>query len=204
MIKINPIAVLMTHSKWKKRTPRTSDLDLSCRVYWRVNGSVVLIKITSRSAGASGGIHCVASPGLRTASGASWLVLYSALYLQHREWGNPESTEIVTGNLPNPHFLFTAGSPKSLPSRRTWNICLFLWGTFHTQGSSSWPVLPSERRKRKWWREQGKVKEGNGRRGKPLVLVSFWQLLLFSVSSLLPSEEKKTSDHYIYITVIYI
>lgn len=47
------------------------------------------------------------------------------------------------------------------------------------------------------------MKEGNGQRGKPLVLVSFWQLLLSSVSSLLPSEIK-TGDCYIYITVKYI
>lgn len=87
-------------------------MHLSCRVYWRVNGSVVLIKITFlfRSAGASGGIRCVTSPGLRTASGASWPVLYSALCLQHREWGNPESTEIVTGNLPNPRSFLPLGA----------------------------------------------------------------------------------------------
>lgn len=81
---------------------------LICRVYWLQDGCFGGFTKMSFRFGASEGIRCVTSPGLRRSSGASWLVLYSALYRQRHEWGNPGSTKLVTGKLPDPRLLFGA------------------------------------------------------------------------------------------------
>lgn len=38
---------------------------------------------------------------------------------------------------------WTSSLSRFLPSHRTWSTCPCLCGTFHTGGSSSWPVWPS-------------------------------------------------------------
>lgn len=138
--------------------------------------------------GAPGGTRGAASPGLRRACGASWLGPCSAPSRQRREWGNPGSTAPVTARPLH---------PRAWPAARTayrW-VKLGVFVRFCEEHFRSGDLHLGQfrhlKREKRGWRD--------GRRGgqlergwrKPLVLVYVGQLLLSSVSSLLPSGGKK-------------